>query len=746
MSSWLEFSEVPVTENAADKATDANIANDEVAEQTLTSLNTSVSDKDKIKDSKKPTSWAMSVVQKLKQKVKSLSDSKASQKEEPTTSDGSDENSEKQNFAKLIAIFNETTGKIDMDAEVLKGILTDEQIRDKKVAIISVAGIFRKGKSFLLNFFILYFKHMRNADWLTIKQEEPLEGFSWRSGATGDTLGIWIWSKPLIVQDVAIFLMDSEGTEDPKQCEQANTNVLAWCTMISTVTIYNLQGQLQRDNLNNLHFCVEYARMTVESDDNPFQKLITLIRDWQPIVSYSWGSEGGMQYLRNWTEDTLKRSENNEKSKPAKNNEEEKITDENKSLNKMLQLFLVFKQFKCFLMPHSGENVFKNKDFRGQRNLIDCDFLKHINEFIPDIISNIEENTVLKTGPELYKFIEIFFKAINSAEQPRTETIYDLHVKVCNITAQEKANDRYKASLNEKISKASKAAFNNASKLNKAWRKTLKFLKIAKEEYPIDPSGFNKAQKEASDDAEKFFLDTKKYDGNRNNQNFIDDLLKNINNDGKNFFNLIQENKAKEKAGVVGAIVTTAGVGAASVAAGAVVVVTTVATAGLAAAVVGVVALLGFGIGLSAASKNEKLPDCLSGQFTDNTTKYEPSYSPSADNKKSKSADNNEKSKSADNTEKSKSADNNEKSKSADNNEKSKSADNNEKSKSADNNEKSKSVNVEETVNKLLLKIQILLFIILLMFIIILYLFLPSPLVISIIFGGLIALFFTRYI
>lgn len=43
-----------------------------------------------------------------------------------------------------------------LDENALKSLLFDPRVRDRKVIILSVAGAYRKGKSFLLDFFLRY--------------------------------------------------------------------------------------------------------------------------------------------------------------------------------------------------------------------------------------------------------------------------------------------------------------------------------------------------------------------------------------------------------------------------------------------------------------------------------------------------------------------------------------------------------------------------------------------------------------
>ena len=44
----------------------------------------------------------------------------------------------------------------DLDMEALKEVLLSDHVKNRKVAVISVAGAFRKGKSFLLDYLLRF--------------------------------------------------------------------------------------------------------------------------------------------------------------------------------------------------------------------------------------------------------------------------------------------------------------------------------------------------------------------------------------------------------------------------------------------------------------------------------------------------------------------------------------------------------------------------------------------------------------
>lgn len=58
--------------------------------------------------------------------------------------------------AKPIQILRPVNHQYELQLENLKEILEQNDIKDRYIVTVSIAGAFRKGKSFLLNFFLKY--------------------------------------------------------------------------------------------------------------------------------------------------------------------------------------------------------------------------------------------------------------------------------------------------------------------------------------------------------------------------------------------------------------------------------------------------------------------------------------------------------------------------------------------------------------------------------------------------------------
>ena len=95
--------------------------------------------------------------------------------------------------------------------------------------------------------------------------DEPLTGFSWRSGSDRHTTGIIIWSDVFLYDapngdKIAILLMDTQGLFDHKSLPADNSRIFSLSTLISSMQIFNLFNHIQEDQLQYLQFATEYTR------------------------------------------------------------------------------------------------------------------------------------------------------------------------------------------------------------------------------------------------------------------------------------------------------------------------------------------------------------------------------------------------------------------------------------------------------------------------------------------------------
>ena len=181
------------------------------------------------------------------------------------------------------------------------------------VAVLSVVGAFRTGKSFLLSWFLRYLHHLATTTtttataatststttakaWYEDYQTLGNNGFEWKAGSERNTTGIWMWSRPFLIRQnnsdsnssdtssssnsnhanrinqLALLLVDTQGMFDHETTMSLTASIFGFSTLLSSYQIYNVDKRIQEDNLQQLALFSEYARMAVSSGTTTSQK------------------------------------------------------------------------------------------------------------------------------------------------------------------------------------------------------------------------------------------------------------------------------------------------------------------------------------------------------------------------------------------------------------------------------------------------------------------------------------------
>lgn len=336
---------------------------------------------------------------------------------------------------------DEDEHSFSLQEEALERLLLREPVQDMSVVVVSVAGAFRKGKSFLLDFMLryMYSQKQGGGSWIG-GADEPLTGFTWRGGCERETTGILAWSEVFVVDkpdgsQVAVLLMDTQGAFDSQSTIKDCATLFALSTMTSSVMVYNLSQNVQEDDLQHLQLFTEYGRLAMEEVyEKPFQSLMFLIRDWSYPYEHPYGLEGGRSFL--------------EKRLQVKQNQHEELQNVRKHIHSC------FSNISCFLLPHPGLRVATNPHFDGRLRDIDSDFKAELVELVPLLLS--PENLVEKeiggqkvTCRDLLHYFKAYMKIYQGEELPHPKSMLQATAEANNLAAVAGAKEIYTRSMEQ---------------------------------------------------------------------------------------------------------------------------------------------------------------------------------------------------------------------------------------------------------------------------------------------------------
>ncbi|RDD47484.1 Atlastin-1 [Trichoplax sp. H2] len=339
-------------------------------------------------------------------------------------------------------VISESEHSFRLNETALENILLQSDIQNKKVVVISVAGAYRKGKSFLLDFFLRYLERNNDKttdDWLG-KDDEVLTGFPWRGGSQRETTGILLWDKPFLCElpdgeEVVVLIMDTQGAFDKQSTIKDCAVIFALSTMISSVQIYNISQNIQEDHLQHLQIFTEYGRVALEDNNcKPFQVLQFLVRDWSYPYEYPYGEKGGADLLKERLEIS---------------------PEQHEELRQLRQhIHSCYEQLNCFLMPHPGFVVSTNPNFKGRLSDIQPEFRDCVKSLVGSILA--PENLIVKkisgcklTCKDLLNYFKAYMEIYQGDGLPDPKSMFQATAEASNVTAYGKAKEYYSKEMDK---------------------------------------------------------------------------------------------------------------------------------------------------------------------------------------------------------------------------------------------------------------------------------------------------------
>lgn len=379
-------------------------------------------------------------------------------------------------------------GKVLVNEESL-GILEQRfrKLGVEKVAVVSVMGAFRTGKSFLLDLFLRFLRYeerclargeepqrtvhpvrgsgqeMPIPKWMedagsTIEGASDADhGFRFKGGMDACTTGIWVWSEPFVRTvngtRMAMLLMDTQGAWDSNMTKEQSATIFGLTAVLSSKQVYNINQQIQEDKVENLAYFMGFARAALKkaADEmkeqgtdtdleaeiaQPFQSLDFLVRDWR-------------NYKKDWP---VEKCEEQMEEHLSRHVDPTKVREN--STAEALQS--MFNRIKCFCLPHPGL-IIEEEDWTGKVADISREFIRFVDLYVyqvfteglaPKKILGSEMSTI--TFPlVLRSFVEAFHKAA-----PVAMTFTQAMTSCTVLLAKEKALTTYTKKMEEALARA----------------------------------------------------------------------------------------------------------------------------------------------------------------------------------------------------------------------------------------------------------------------------------------------------
>ena len=288
--------------------------------------------------------------------------------------------------------------------------------------------MYRTGKSYLINRMLL----------------NKQKGFSVGPTVNPCTKGLWIWSKPIIINKennkrMQILLIDTEGFGALDADSNHDIRIFTLAILLSSYFIYNSVGGIDESALQNLNFVIKLSNyIKLKNNDNNesdpeelanlFPSFLWVLRDFSlQLIDDDGENITPKEYLEKVLEGT------------------KNIQDQKNKIRKLIKTY--FKDRDCFTMvrPLTDEDQLQNLENLPQEKLRP-EFTEQIINLRKKIFSRIKIKKMNDTGLNGNMYLNLvkgLISALNSGNVPNIENTWLSMCKVESYKAFEEAEIFY---------------------------------------------------------------------------------------------------------------------------------------------------------------------------------------------------------------------------------------------------------------------------------------------------------------